>query len=312
MSELSEHRFEHRRALLCRDGMAVLREGHLGEVYAIRGTGKTWFIGTLALAAATGTDALGFSAPAPCRVLWIDGEMASEEIQGRVEGLRERLNLLNTENLTIVAADWQDGFLPRLDTAAGQAAVEAHVAPADLVILDNRSSLFDPESEKDPTAWQPAQDWLLSLRRRGKAVLIVHHSNRQGGARGHSKPEDVMDLLISLTRPDDHRADEGARFRVEFPKARGVYGSAVAPFEAQLTAAGWLVQSDRPESTTTEQRLIEYLRLADEANERPRSASAALRGAHVQKAQGLKAWAELLKQGRIEKRTDGTFGLVGQ
>lgn len=120
-----------------------------------------------------------------------------------------------------LAADWQDGYLPRLDTLPGRLAIEPFVAQADFIILDNRSSLFDPEAEKDPTAWQPAQDSLLSLRRRRKAVLIVHHSNRMGGARGHSKPEDVMELLIKLTRP------EGYRFNLpvlvsRYPPLRGI------------------------------------------------------------------------------------------
>jgi hypothetical protein len=58
-------------------------------------------------------------------------------------------------------------------------------------------------------------------------VILNHHSNRQGGARGHSKAEDPMDLLIKLARPEGYSADEGARFLVTFEKSRGVYGSAV-------------------------------------------------------------------------------------
>jgi hypothetical protein len=304
MPELATYQFEHRRALLCRGDMPILRQGHLAEVYAPRGLGKTWFTETWALVAATGTSALGFSAPEPCRVLRIDGEMAAEELQSRQGQLTFALNIQNTDNLTIVAADWQDGFLPRLDTPEGQAAVEPFVAASDLIVIDNRSTLFDPEAEKDPVAWQPVQDWLLSLRRRGKAVVLVHHSNRQGGARGHSKPEDVMNLLVKLTRPDDYRADQGARFRVEFEKARGAYGEAVAPFTAQLTTAGWLIEADGSAGSGTAQ-LREYLQLANDANDRPKSATAAIRAARVQKAEGLKVWAVLLKLGEITKLPDG-------
>jgi hypothetical protein len=197
LDQLTTHTFPDRKPLLVRGDTVVFREGHLGEAYAERGFGKTWFLKTLALIAATGGEALGFRAPNPCRVLDIDGEMASPEIQERYAALGERLGLPATPNLTIVAADWQEQFLPRLDTPEGQAAVEPFVENADLVFLDNRSCLFDPESEKDPAAWQSAQDWLLSLRRRGKAVMLAHHSNRQGGARGHSKPEDPMNLLMN-------------------------------------------------------------------------------------------------------------------
>jgi len=78
----------------------------------------------------------------------------------------------------VLAADWQQNFLPRLDTHAGQLALEPFIEQAELVMLDNRSCLFDPEGEKDPTAWQATQEWLLSLRRPGKAVLMRQHVPR--------------------------------------------------------------------------------------------------------------------------------------
>jgi hypothetical protein len=310
MRELAVRHFEPRRALICRAGHPVLRAGDISQVYALRGTGKSLYVRTLSIVASSGTTALGFVAPDPCRVLYVDGEMASDEIKGRDETLALALNVLPNDNLVTIAADWQDEFLPRLDTPAGQAALEPFIGDADLIILDNRSTLFDPEGEADPVAWQPAQDWLLSLRRRGKAVVIVHHSNRQGGARGHSKPEDVMNLLVKLTRPDDYIADQGARFKVEFEKSRGVYGAAVSAFTTQLTGSGWIVEDDvRPSGAV--QRLREYLRLAHEANERPTSASGAIRAAKVQKAEGLRAWAELLKERQITKHPDGGFVLNG-
>ena len=70
-------------------------------------------------------------------------------------------------------------------------------------------------------------------------MLIAHHANRMGGARGHSKAEDPMNL-IKLARPDDY-SDQGARFVVTFEKSRGVYGAAVAPFMARLTPDGWQI-----------------------------------------------------------------------
>jgi AAA domain len=268
--------------------------------------GKTWFLETIALVAAAGTDALGFHAPEPCRVLYVDGEMASEEIKDRLTLLYDRLTIPRTAGLTVVAADWQEQFLPRLDTEAGQTTIEPFVETADLIILDNRSCLFDPEAEKDPTAWQPAQDWLLSLRRRGKAVLLAHHSNRLGGARGHSKPEDPMNLLIKLTRPEDYCQDQGARFVVTFDKLRGSFGSAASPFEARLTVEGWQTRLVDREATIAD-RLQTYVRLASEVGERPKSANAAIAGAQVKRADGLAAWKQLLERGLVHKHADGGF-----
>ncbi|MEO8681638.1 MAG: AAA family ATPase [Vicinamibacterales bacterium] len=319
------HAFPKRRALLTRGGAAILREAQLGQIYAIRGVGKTWLAQTLALVAATGVEALGFGTPSPCQVLYVDGEMDALEIQERFDKLRIHLSKhadltargplfdqLTSANLVVVAADWQADYLPRLDTPEGQAALEPFIANADLIVLDNRSCLFDPEGEKDPTAWQPAQDWLLSLRRRGKTVLIIHHSNRQGGARGHSKPEDPMNLLLKLTWPDDYSADQGARFLVEFDKARGVYGAAVAPFIATLTDVdGWRVETvDRDEPDTAGVKLRDYLRLAEAAGERPKSGNAAIAAAKVGRNKGLEAWAAMLKSGELVKHADGGFHIV--
>lgn len=228
LAELARHRFPPRLPILERDGCAILRAGHLAQVNAARGVGKTWLLQTLALVAASNARALGLAAADPCRVLHIDGEMGAEELQDRYADLRHRLSIVGDLPITIVAADWQEDFLPRLDTSAGQAFIEPYVEAADFVILDNRSCLFDPEGEKDPTAWQPAQNYLLSLRRRGKAVMVGHHSNRLG--------EDALNLMLQLTRPEGYSADQGAEFLVTFEKTRGIHSASVSPFRARLTA----------------------------------------------------------------------------
>lgn len=152
MRELRKHTFPERRSILCREGKPVLRQGDIAQAHAIRGIGKTWVTETLAIVAATGTDGLGFSAPEPSRVLIIDGEMASQDLKDRICGtLAFALNVKDTDNLTIVGADWQDDYLPRLDTPEGQASVEPLVEAADLIIIDNRSTLFDPRARTTPS-----------------------------------------------------------------------------------------------------------------------------------------------------------------
>ena len=300
LDELLKMKFPARRPLLCRGDVPVFREGHLGEVYAVRGVGKTWFLQTLALVVSAGVEALGFRAPEPRRVLYIDGEMGAEEIQGRFDRLAEVFSVRERSGLTIVGADWQTSYLPRLDTGEGQGLLGPYVERADLVILDNRSCLFDPEGEKDPSAWQPAQDWLLSLRRGRKGVMLAHHSNRMGGARGRSKPEDAMDILLKLSRPDGYTQSQGARFLVEFEKARGVHGSAAAPFVAALSETGWAIEGAAAvEEDATIARILDYLILAHKIDERPKSASAAVRGAGVNRQAGLRAMAELLRSGKV-------------
>ena len=68
----------------------------------------------------------------------------------------------------------------------------------------------------------------------GTAVIIVHHANKDGGQRGSSNKEDVLDLVLALRQPRDYRQSEGARFELHVEKARGVCGAAVEPIEARL------------------------------------------------------------------------------
>jgi hypothetical protein len=64
-------------------------------------------------------------------------------------------------------------------------------------------------------------NWLLDLRRRRIAVLIVHHASRTGTMRGTSKREDSAFWVIRVDevkgRPPN---EEGARFQTTFTKQR--------------------------------------------------------------------------------------------
>jgi putative DNA primase/helicase len=103
-----------------------------------------------------------------------------------------------------------------------------------LLILDNLSSLTAVARDNEAESWSPIQEWLLKLRRRGIAVLIVHHAGKGGQQRGTSRREDVLDTCISLRRPADYSPAEGARFEVHYEKHRGFYGADAEPFEAKL------------------------------------------------------------------------------
>jgi hypothetical protein len=72
------------------------------------------------------------------------------------------------------------------------------------------------------------------LRRRGISVLLIYHAGKGGDQRGTSRREDVLDTSISLRRPTDYVAREGARFEVHIEKGRGIQGEATKPFEARL------------------------------------------------------------------------------
>jgi putative DNA primase/helicase len=51
----------------------------------------------------------------------------------------------------------------------------------------------------------------------------------------------VLDTVISLRRPPDYDAQEGARFEVHYTKARGFLGEDAEAFEAWLENGVWRV-----------------------------------------------------------------------
>jgi AAA domain len=309
--DLKRVQFPERTTLLARGETPILRSGQLAQVFAERGVGKTWFTRTIAIVMASGGQALGFHAPTPSRVLYIDGEMASEDIQQRDALLANVLDVSNnwdSHNLVTVANDWQDEPMPRVDTVEGQTAIEPMVEWADIVIVDNRACLFDPEGEKDIEAWEPAQKWLLSLRRRGKAVIIVHHGNRQGGARGIGRAEDALDLVMKLARPEPYSPSEGARFVLSYEKARGIPGgSALDPMEARLTTRGWDCGSTGGESNESKalRRVLEVVTAASQQGEPVQTKTEAVdKATGVQRKRGFAAWEAHLKKGTIIWRED--------
>jgi putative DNA primase/helicase len=78
-----------------------------------------------------------------------------------------------------------------------------------------------------------ARKWALAHRRAGRSILFLHHAGKAGAQRGTSKREDVLDTVTALRRPQDYRADQGARFELHYEKARGVFGTDAEPFEAK-------------------------------------------------------------------------------
>jgi hypothetical protein len=95
-------------------------------------------------------------------------------------------------------------------------------------------------------------------RRSGRAVLLLHHANKEGEQRGTNRREDVLDLVMALRRPADWQPSDGARFEIHFDKARGLQGDAIEPIEAciqtdNLGVARW---ECRPLHQTVLDRLV--------------------------------------------------------
>jgi len=211
----------------------VLPESSLSMVYAPRGMGKSLFSMSVGLVVASGGVFLGWSAQKPRRVLYVDGEMAIVDLKERLAAISAGLGIeVPNENFRILAADQTESGI-NLSEADGQRALEALLDGVDLLILDNLSTLCTTGSEAASDAWIPMQNWLLGLRRKSIAVLLVHHAGVNGRQRGTSRREDALDVVMALKRPPDYSPDEGARFQVHFEKIRQRVDGFGEPFEAR-------------------------------------------------------------------------------
>jgi putative DNA primase/helicase len=214
-----------------------LPEGGLIMVSAERGLGKTHFALTLACAISNGTPFMKWDVSNPHGVLYVDGEMALSDIRNRLNKItavstKKTLQILSHEyfyeaferDLAITDHDIQTALLALLDSNKS----------IRVVILDNLSALAKIREDA-------SDDWrnfmlplLIACRRRGVAVVLIHHCNKNGFQRGTGAREDHLDTSIQLKRLDNEPNNEGCRFEVTFTKSRGCYGSDIENFIASL------------------------------------------------------------------------------
>jgi len=203
-------------------------EDSFGMVYANRGVGKSWFCMALAVAIAEGRSSfLGWQINSQQNVLYIDGEMAKIELKERFDTLCSK----PLDNLFIMPSEtlYRDGNPIALDDKAEQFAIDKMLQELDeagnraqVIVLDNLSTLRRGVNENDNTETQDLITWLVSLRHRGYTVMIVHHSGKSGQQRGASIIEVPMDYVIKLSAPEKNAPifGDGARFGVKFEKVR--------------------------------------------------------------------------------------------
>ena len=211
----------------------------LTMLHSYRGVGKTHVALGIAYAIATGGTFLTWKADRARPVLYLDGEMPAAALRDRLRGLVDADERdFDAAMLRIVTPDVQDGPMPDLATAEGQILIEGIVGDAELIVVDNISTLVrDTERENDAESWREVGAWALRMRQRGRAVLFVHHDGKTGLQRGTSKREDTLDAVIQPKHPADYSPDQGARFEIHFRKYRPRPGTEVKPIEAGLTTA---------------------------------------------------------------------------
>ncbi len=218
----------------------IITERSLAMLYAYRGVGKSFFAMSLALAVATGDKFLRWKAPNPQKVLYVDGEMPANMLQERFRKI-SNLNEADdyTENLEIFATDLQPFSTINISNTEMQKEITAIIEKKGikLLILDNLSTLTTLD-ELDAASWNVIQEWLITLRKKGVAVIIIHHAGKTGTQRGISKREDILDLVINLRNKASSNNEEeislNGKCQVVFEKNRNLSKKQISNFGIEL------------------------------------------------------------------------------
>ena len=151
-------------------------------------------------------------------MLYADGEMPADLMRARctaLEGNNDKLQFLNHEILFDRTGKALNITNPEVQQAITERCIRTGVK---VLILDNLSTLASGMKE-EADSWERVNNWLLGLRRRKVAVVIVHHAGRSGEMRGTSRREDNVFWIIALDDAKRHADDKrGARFISYFTK----------------------------------------------------------------------------------------------
>jgi hypothetical protein len=206
---------------------------------------------TMALAVAGGCSVFGWRAEAPRPVLLVDAEMHAEDLRDRLAMLAETVEGFDPEaagrNLHVLSRQHQGGAVrfpdlaeinsPSAKCKAGQDVIleEAQRVRAELVILDNLSTLAELQDENDASAVSPVLSFLMRLKAAHMACILVHHSGKSGESfRGSSKLATTFEAIIGLHKADGQVAAEGSAFEMRWGKVRGARSAATRDMEARL------------------------------------------------------------------------------
>jgi hypothetical protein len=198
------------------------REGSLGYMFGLRGSGKTWFAWKMAINISKGKDFGPWKCDRPWKTLYIDGEMP-------ISSMRERMLLLDSapfENLYLMSHDdlADEEVILNLCKEKQQELLLTYCVEnrIKVLFLDNLSCLYSGMKENEADSWEYVLGWLLRFRRAGIAVVIIHHANRDGNEmRGTSRREDAAFWVVKISQNHDFgEMRSGTTFTTSFTKNR--------------------------------------------------------------------------------------------
>lgn len=195
-------------------------------VNGFRGSGKSWFMWGMGEAVSWGDRIGPWDVEEPMNALLIDGEMPLRLLQERKKLMNVGRNIkdkpaeffvypeayayrIGLRRANILDPKWRDGITKMVEELGIK-----------MLILDNLSSLAPGIDENDKMSFDEVNRWLLTIRFGGVAIIMTHHTGKNGEQRGTSAHEDHVDTALLLKRPSGFTKDMGCAFKVTATKDR--------------------------------------------------------------------------------------------
>jgi hypothetical protein len=189
------------------------------------GVGKTRLSMEICSAIQNGRDAMNdlWTVENPVKCLYCDGESLWDDIQnmGSFTGLG------NTHILSKTYLEYND-VVPSLNLSEPNVRdlLYDYIIKHEFkfVVLDNLFSLWAGIDLDNAKEWNESNQWLLKLRSKGVCVVLIHHTNKQGGQMGTaSKLFNLNTALIlkkTLPQQKNNNGEEIASFGIKVEKQR--------------------------------------------------------------------------------------------
>lgn len=221
----------------------LIPRGVIGVLTATGGTGKTFFLLSLATAGAAGSNFGPIRAPTPLNTLVIVGEDTQDELDRRLWDIGKGQF---PEKLHAASVYGELGPLMRLDGSVPVLAdtyywleetIKGHPG-LDLLIIDPKSRFYglDENNSEHATQWIQALEGLA--KRHGLTILFSHHTSKdsagkisQNMSRGSSAIVDGCRWQGGLVRMDD---DMAAKFGIERARDYVLFDAPKSNYAADL------------------------------------------------------------------------------
>lgn len=188
----------------------------------VAGVGKSLFALQLAACIAAGNNLQGWYTPKARQVLYVDGEMAPQYMQNRIETIPEsdNLKLIHLDSMRRLNAfvdfsneQWRDWFVR--DEILDQFDVFFFDTVSSLVLSHSEGAMFSPEY------WLQLESFHQQFRSRGKTVVWVDNLNKSGEIFGTAVKHHKVDACWRFEEWAEKPGDATAGFRLFQNKQRG-------------------------------------------------------------------------------------------